>query len=63
MTPPSAAVALAGELPNGRLEVIERAGHFPMMEAHDEFNRRLVGFVDPILAPQRKRRSRRAKRA
>jgi pimeloyl-ACP methyl ester carboxylesterase len=63
MTPPSAAVALAGELPNGRLEVIERAGHFPMMEAHDEFNRRLAGFVEPILRPQLKRRVRRAKRA
>ena len=63
MTPPSAAVALAGELPNGRLEVIKRAGHFPMMEAHDEFNRRLAGFVEPILRPERKRRVRRANSA
>jgi pimeloyl-ACP methyl ester carboxylesterase len=63
MTPPSAAVALAGELPNGRLEVIERAGHFPMMEAHEEFNRRLEAFVDPILSGERKRRGKRARSA
>ena len=56
MTPPSAAVALAGEMPTGRLEVIERAGHFPMMEAHEEFNRRLEAFVEPILRGQRRRR-------
>jgi pimeloyl-ACP methyl ester carboxylesterase len=63
MTPPSAAVALAGELPHGRLEVIERAGHFPMMEAHEEFNRRLEAFVDPVLSGQRKRRRGRARSA
>ncbi len=63
MTPPSAAVALAGELPNGRLEVIERAGHFPMLEAHEEFNRRLEAFVDPVLSGQRKRRGKRARSA
>jgi pimeloyl-ACP methyl ester carboxylesterase len=59
MTPPSAAVALAGDLPNGRLEVIEGAGHFPMMEAHEEFNRRLEAFVEPLLSGQRKGRGRR----
>jgi pimeloyl-ACP methyl ester carboxylesterase len=60
MTPPSAAMALVGELPNGRLEVIERAGHFPMMEAHEEFNRRLETFVEPILRRKPKRRPKRA---
>src|SRR4029453_11354922 len=42
MTPPSSSVALAGELPEGRLEVIPRAGHFPMMEAREEVNLRLA---------------------
>ena len=56
MTPPSSSVALAGELPKGRLEVIPRAGHFPMMEAHEEFNRRLASFADEVLRPRRGRR-------
>ena len=56
MTPPASSVALAGELPQGRLEVIERAGHFPMMEAHEEFNRRLASFADGVLRPRRSRR-------
>ena len=56
MTPPSSSVALAGELPQGRLELIEGAGHFPMMEAHDEFNRRLGAFADEVLRPRRARR-------
>lgn len=46
VTPPSSAVVLAGELPDGRLEVIRGAGHIPMIEAHDEFNRRLARFAD-----------------
>jgi pimeloyl-ACP methyl ester carboxylesterase len=57
VTPPSAAVALADELPDGRLEVIEGAGHIPMMETHEEFNRRLEDFAGPILA-RRVRRGR-----
>ncbi len=58
MTPPSSSVALAGELPDGRLEIIERAGHFPMLEAHEEFNRRLEAFASGVLAIRRtKRRS------
>jgi pimeloyl-ACP methyl ester carboxylesterase len=56
MTPPSASIALAAELPRGRLEVFERAGHFPMMEEHEEFNRRLGAFADEVLPPRRKRR-------
>jgi pimeloyl-ACP methyl ester carboxylesterase len=56
MTPPSSSVALAGELPEGRLELIEGAGHFPMMEAHEEFNRRLGAFADEVLRPRRARR-------
>jgi pimeloyl-ACP methyl ester carboxylesterase len=56
MTPPSSSVALAGELPKGRLEVIPGAGHFPMMEAHEEFNRRLASFAAEVLPPRRSRR-------
>ncbi|HEX6230545.1 MAG TPA: alpha/beta hydrolase [Actinomycetota bacterium] len=48
VTPPSSAVAIAAELPDGRLEVLEGAGHIPMMEAHEEFNRRLGGFADLV---------------
>jgi pimeloyl-ACP methyl ester carboxylesterase len=58
MTPPASSVALAGELPQGRLEVIEGAGHFPMMERHEDFNRRLAAFASEVLASRRgKRRS------
>jgi pimeloyl-ACP methyl ester carboxylesterase len=32
VTPPASAVALAGELPEGRLVVLEGAGHIPMLE-------------------------------
>ena len=53
MTPPASSVALAGELPKGRLEVIPGAGHFPMMEAHEEFNRRLASFAAEVLRPRR----------
>lgn len=55
VTPPSAAVVLADELPDGRLEVIEGAGHIPMMEAHEEFNERLAAFAGPLLATRRRR--------
>jgi pimeloyl-ACP methyl ester carboxylesterase len=57
VTPPSSAVALAGELPQGRLEVIEGAGHIPMMEAHEDFNRRVDRFAQEVLAtPSRGRK-------
>ena len=56
MTPPSSSVALAGELPHGRLEIVEGAGHFPMMERHEDFNRRLASFAGEVLAPRRRRR-------
>jgi pimeloyl-ACP methyl ester carboxylesterase len=58
MTPPSSSVALAGDLPRGRLEIVEGAGHFPMMERHEDFNRRLGSFAAEVLASgRRKRRS------
>jgi len=58
MTPPSSSVVLAGELPRGRLEIVEGAGHFPMMERHEDFNGRLAAFAGEVLAPGgRKRKS------
>jgi pimeloyl-ACP methyl ester carboxylesterase len=60
VTPPAAAVELAGELPDGRLEIVPGAGHVPMMERHEEFNRALGAFADEVLArrtPGRRRRS------
>jgi pimeloyl-ACP methyl ester carboxylesterase len=56
MTPPSSSVALAGELPQGRLEIVEGAGHFPMMERHEEFNDRLASFAGEVLAARRRKR-------
>ena len=56
MTPPASSVALAAELPQGRLEVIEGAGHFPMMERYEDFNRRLGAFADEVLSPRRRKR-------
>lgn len=66
VTPPSSAVALAGELPEGRLEVLPHAGHIPMIEVHEEFNRRLEGFARVVLgrdAPGKAGRGRRRKTA
>jgi pimeloyl-ACP methyl ester carboxylesterase len=58
VTPRASALALADSLPNGRLEVIERAGHFPMMEVPGEFNRLVDGFAREVLdAGGRKRRT------
>jgi len=60
VTPPSSAVALADELPDGRLEVIAEAGHIPMMEAHEAFNAGLERFARTVLGRpgrERKRRS------
>jgi pimeloyl-ACP methyl ester carboxylesterase len=60
VTPPSSGVALAGALPDGRLEILEGAGHIPMMEAHEAFNRRLEGFADRVLSAPKARRRRSA---
>ncbi|MGH7358776.1 MAG: alpha/beta fold hydrolase [Candidatus Rokuibacteriota bacterium] len=60
VTPASSAIALAGELPDGRLEVIEGAGHITMLEAHEDFNRRIDRFAGQVFkkpARARKRRS------
>lgn len=60
VTPPSSAVALADELPDGRLEIIEGAGHLPMMEAHEAFNRRVERFAEQTLGRPRRGRRRSA---
>jgi pimeloyl-ACP methyl ester carboxylesterase len=60
VTPPSSAVALADELPEGRLEILEEAGHIPMMEAHEAFNERVEGFAAQVLAKRRRPRKRRS---
>jgi pimeloyl-ACP methyl ester carboxylesterase len=59
VTPRTSADALAAELPDGRLEVIEGAGHFPMMESHEEFNRRLDAFARDVFGTPRRARKRR----
>jgi len=57
VTPPAQAVDLAGELPDGRLEVIPTAGHLPMLERHEEFNAAVAAFASQVLnvKPARKR--------
>ena len=60
VTPPSSAVALAGAMPDARLEVLEDAGHIPMMEAPEEFNRRLERFARGVLGPPSRSRRRRS---
>ena len=45
ITPPSESQALAKGIPNSRLEIVPRAGHFPMLEQPDAFNLLLGGFI------------------
>jgi pimeloyl-ACP methyl ester carboxylesterase len=45
VTPPASAAVLAGDLPDGRLEILEGAGHVLMLERHEEFNARLASFA------------------
>jgi pimeloyl-ACP methyl ester carboxylesterase len=58
VTPPAAAVELAGALPDGRLAVIPDAGHLPMLERPQDVNdhlRALASEVLPTTTPKRKR--------
>lgn len=59
VTPRASADALAAALPDGRLEVVEGAGHFSMMESHEEFNRRLDAFAKDVFGTTRRARKRR----
>jgi len=45
ITPPEESVMLADGIPGSRLEIIEGAGHFPMLEKPETFNRLLAGFL------------------
>lgn len=56
VTSPPASVELASELPDGRLELIAGAGHFPMLERHEEFNHALAAFADEVLVGRKPRR-------
>jgi pimeloyl-ACP methyl ester carboxylesterase len=45
ITPPGESRALAARIPNAELAIIDGAGHFPMLEQPDVFNRFLEGFL------------------
>ncbi|GKQ51642.1 alpha/beta fold hydrolase [Bradyrhizobium sp. Ce-3] len=45
ITPPSESRTLANSIPNSRLHVMASAGHFPMLEQPDVFNRLLGEFL------------------
>jgi len=51
VTPPASAVALAGDLPHGRLFVIEGAGHMAMLERPDRLNPELRAFARSAFSP------------
>jgi pimeloyl-ACP methyl ester carboxylesterase len=58
VTPMASAIAFADSLPGGSFEVLGRAGHFPMMEVPEQFNRLLDGFAREVLrVAGRKRRT------
>lgn len=52
VTPPAAAVELAGALPEGRLVVLEGAGHMPMLECPADLERELRAFARVALGPE-----------
>jgi pimeloyl-ACP methyl ester carboxylesterase len=64
VTPPASAVALTGTLPDGRLVVLEGAGHVAMMERPDDLDRTIRTFARSVFAPdgrtERRRTTRRA---
>jgi len=45
LIPPEATASMADQIPGARLEVIEGAGHLSNLEAPDEFNRLLKGYL------------------
>jgi pimeloyl-ACP methyl ester carboxylesterase len=62
VTPPDAAVELAGALPRGELTILRGAGHIAMLERPEEMNRALERFADACLPRKEPRRSRKAGR-
>jgi pimeloyl-ACP methyl ester carboxylesterase len=61
VTPPSAAVELAGALPDGRLSVISGAGHLPMLERPAELNDQLRAFAAEVIPAKAARKAKRGK--
>ena len=52
VTPPASAVGLAGSLPDGRLVVLEGAGHMAMLERPAELDREIRAFAHKVLNPE-----------
>ena len=59
VTPPAAAVELAGGLPKGRLVVLEGAGHMAMLERPREMNDELARFAREVFGEPGRSRKRR----
>ena len=53
ITPPSSAKALAEALPDGRLVVLDGAGHLSMLERHEQFNDVARPFLERVLGGRR----------
>ncbi len=51
VTPVAFGERLARDLPNARLEIYPRCGHFPMLEAKEASTRELVAFLSEVDAP------------
>jgi pimeloyl-ACP methyl ester carboxylesterase len=54
VTPVTYGERLVRDLPNARLEIYPRCGHFPMLEARDASNRELIAFLNQADAPEPK---------
>lgn len=63
LTVASAAEYLAQHLPKAELVVLEGAGHMPMLERHDRFNRLVSKFLDDVLGGAEPRRRKGVERA
>ena len=48
VTPVTYGERLVRDLPNARLSVYPRCGHFPMLEAKEESTRELIAFLDEV---------------
>ena len=59
VTPPAVAVELAAALPEGRLFIVEGAGHVAMLERPERFDPELRAFAREALTGSRTRRKRR----